>query len=87
MSSDQLEQRLASIEHTLADVQRKVNALVSGPEPKSRWWEIPGPPMTDDEKQAYDESAPYRAYIRQTGTTPPDDWKPGDPIPEPDYWP
>jgi hypothetical protein len=86
MSTDQLEKRLAAIERALADVQQKLDALIGGPNPKSRWWEKLGPPMTDEERQEYEAAAPYRAYIRQTGDLPPPDWRPGDPIPEPDHW-
>jgi len=32
----------------------------------------------------FDELMAHGKYIRQTGHLPPPDWKPGDPIPEPD---
>jgi hypothetical protein len=86
MAEVTLEDRLARIEQKLADVERKVDTLVGGPSPNSRWWENLGPPMTEEERREWDEAAPRRAYIRQTGQCPPPDWKPGDPIPEPDWW-
>ena len=33
-----------------------------------------------------EEMKAYSQYIRKTGQLPPDDWKPGDPIPDPDWW-
>lgn len=85
MSTEQLEQRLAEVEKRLADVQQKLDTLIGGPDPKSKWWENL-PPPTEEDRQAYEALAPYRAYIRQTGDLPPPGWKPGDPIPEPDFW-
>jgi hypothetical protein len=84
MSMEQMEARLAAIEGRLAGMDEKLTRLVAGPDPKSRWWEAlsslpPLPPPT-----AYDEAV--AKYIRQTGDCPPKDWKPGDPIPEPDWW-
>ncbi len=85
MSAEQLELRLAGIERTLADVQQKVNTLAGGPSPASKWWEAV-PPASDEVRREWDAMAPYLAYIRQTGESPPKEWKPGDPIPEPDHW-
>lgn len=86
MSNDRIEERLATIERTLAEVNQKLTALVGGPSPTSRWWENLPPPMTDDQLRENEAEAPYREYIRMTGDCPPKSWRPGDPIPEPDYW-
>ncbi len=48
MAEPTLEERVAEIEQKLADVERKVDALVGGPAPTSRWWENLGPPMTEE---------------------------------------
>lgn len=86
MSADQLEVRLTAIETTLAQVLAQVNQLVAGPDPKSRWWERPTSVAPEEVGRMLDEMAPYTQYIRQTGDVPPPNWKPGDPIPEPDHW-
>lgn len=41
-------------------------------------------PMTQDESMRFEEAMAYGRYYRQTGRDAPSNWKPGDPIPEPD---
>jgi hypothetical protein len=83
MSTEQLEQRLAAIEKTLAELQQRVEALVNAAPPKV--WPPPAPPpMTPEQEQAFKDAMAYGRYYRQTGKDPPPDWKPWDPIPDPD---
>ena len=86
MTTDQLEQRLKGIEAAVTDIRDKLDQLISGPNPKSRWWEQLGPPLSDDAAGLLDELAPRARYFRQTGEWPPPEWNPGDPIPEPEHW-
>jgi hypothetical protein len=84
MSADQLERRLTAIEHALADIQRRLDA-VPGIPAQGKWWESVGlPEMTAEEREMFDEMVEYGRYFRKTGKEPPPDWKPGDPIPEPE---
>ena len=83
MSTEQLEQRVAAIEKTLADIQQQVAALVNGGQPKK--WQPPGPrPMTPEDEEAFQYMVEFGRYYRKAGKEPPPDWKPGDPIPDPD---
>ena len=84
MSTEQLEQRLTAVEKALADVQQKVDAISSGT-PTTKWWERIGRQRTPEEQTTFDEAMAYGRYYRKTGQEPPPDWKPGDPIPEPDF--
>jgi hypothetical protein len=83
MSAEQLEQRLAAIERTLADVVQRLDALKGSAPPQSGW--VPMlPPMDSEEAKVFEEAMAYGRYYRKTGKDAPPDWKPGDPIPEPD---
>ena len=84
MTTEQLEQRLQNIESKVSQIVGRLDSA-DGHNPKSKWWEKIRP-LSDEARLAWEESAPYRQYIRQTGDAPPPDWKPGDPIPEPDHW-
>jgi hypothetical protein len=75
MTTEQLEQRVAALERTVADLQRKVD------NPSGNWWESVGPRLNND--PVFEEMLAYGRYFRKTGQTPPDDWNPGDPIPDP----
>ena len=39
MTTEQMEQRLAAIESRLTGIDEKLDRLVAGPNPKSRWWD------------------------------------------------
>lgn len=86
MSTDQLELRLSAIEASLTEVRQQLSQLSAGPNPISKWWELRSSASEEDIGRMLDEMEPYTKYIRQTGECPPLDWKPGDPIPEPDHW-
>lgn len=83
MSTEQLEQRLAAVEKTLAEMQKQLAALTNGAQVKP-WWEQIGRERTPEEQQAFDDAMAYGRYYRVTGKDPPPDWRPGDPIPDPD---
>lgn len=87
MSLEQLEKDVAELKVQVAGLlAARPAALQSGPDPYSRWWETLGPPLSGEAAAALDDVAPHARYFRQTGEWPPADWKPGDPIPEPDHW-
>jgi hypothetical protein len=71
-----LEQRVAALEQTVAEL--KARNPPAGP----RWWEQMGPPFNND--PVFEEMLAYGRYFRKTGQMPPDNWNPGDPIPETD---
>jgi hypothetical protein len=77
MTTEQLEQRVAALERTVADLQQRIGPGV----PPGNWWEQVGKPFNGD--PVFEEMLAYGRYFRKTGQMPPDDWKPGDPIPEP----
>jgi hypothetical protein len=72
-----LEQRIAALEQTVATMQKQLpQAPANG-----KWWEQVGPAFNND--PVFEEMLAYGRYFRKTGQEPPPDWKPGDPIPEP----
>ena len=77
MSTEQLEQRLAAVEKALAEVQQQVDTLRNG---VSKPWQ----PSTPEEEEEYLRASAL--YYRKLGKEPPPDWKPGDPIPDPEWW-
>ena len=79
MSEATLEARVASVERTLAELQRQVSHAARTP--SKGILSIAGT-MTDYPE--FDELTAHGKYIRKTGQLPPSEWKPGDPIPEPD---
>jgi hypothetical protein len=85
MSEPTLEDRVTTLERVVAELLRQRSGPVTPPT-TGKWWEQVGnPPMTEDEQTAFDEMLEYGRYFRKTGRDAPPDWKPGDPIPEPDY--
>jgi hypothetical protein len=50
---------------------------------QDRWWEQVGFAFGDD--PVFAAMVAYGRYWRITGQDPPPEWKPGDPIPEPNY--
>lgn len=73
-----LEERVAALEKTVAELQR---AQSIPPAANGKWWEQVGPAFNND--PVFEEMLAYGRYFRKTGQEPPPDWKPGDPIPEP----
>jgi hypothetical protein len=51
MSNEQLEQRLAAVEKTLADLQQQIHAIVNGAIPPTQRWQPR--PMTPGEEEAF----------------------------------
>lgn len=78
MTAEQIEQELAEVKQELRDLKRAVEAL--GPPKKQGILSIVGSMSNFPE---FDDVVAYGRYFRKTGQEPPDDWKPGDPIPEP----
>jgi len=70
-----LEQRVAALEQEVADL--KARNQPTG----VRWWEKIGPLFNND--TVFEEMVAYGKYFRKTGQLPPDNWMPGDPIPDP----
>ena len=80
-----LEERVAKLEALAAKLQQ----MLAGPVPTApakRWYELPSPPMTDADFQAHWEMDEFGKYFRKTGREAPSGWKPGDPIPDPEWW-
>lgn len=75
MSQPTLEERVAALEAAVAELQRRLPVLLRS---------SPPPPITPELQKAAEEAAAYGRYYRLTGKDSPPDWKPGDPIPEPD---
>lgn len=84
MTTEQIEKRFSSIERSISELTGQMRSIL-GIDPQSRWWQSI-PPVTEEMQKSWNELTPYFQYIRQTGDSPPSDWKPGDPIPEPEHW-
>ena len=84
MSEQTLEARVTALEKALGDLQERIAAQDTAQMPFKRWWERERAPMTDEDQRAWFEASEYGRYFRRTGHEAPPDWKPGDPIPEPD---
>ncbi len=78
MAERTLEQRVAALERTVAELQLK---HTTAPPANGNWWEQIGPSFNND--PVFEEMLAYGRYFRKTGQEPPPDWKPGDPIPDP----
>jgi len=76
MAASSLEDRVARVEQSLADLQRQVSAGRPG-----GVLSLSGS-MSDFPE--FEELTAHGKYIRKTGQLPPPDWKAGDPIPEPE---
>jgi len=76
-----LEQRVAALERTVAEL----NAERFSASRTRKLWRAPEP-LSPETLQALEQVNEYGRYIRKTGRTPPDHWKPGDPIPIPEWW-
>lgn len=82
MAEQTLEERLAALEQKMTRVE---SALPVAPPARTKWWELPGPPPSPELLEAMTEAEAYGRYFRKTGREAPPDWKPGDPIPEPNF--
>lgn len=80
MSNDVLEQRLAKIEQKLDTIMQRLDQRVL--EPGKRGLLSAVGSMADD--PGFEAAMAYGRYFRKTGKQAPPDWKPGDPIPEPE---
>jgi hypothetical protein len=80
VSAQTLEERVAALEQKMERVE---SALPTAPPAQDRWWEKVGPSFGDD--PVFAAMLAYGRYFRITGQDPPPNWKPGDPIPEPNY--
>lgn len=81
MAEQTLEERVAALEQKMARVESALPAQA----PQQKWWELPGPPPSPELLEAMKEAEAYGRYFRVTGREAPPDWKPGDPIPEPNF--
>jgi hypothetical protein len=78
MAVSTLEERLAAVESELANIRSQ---LASGPVSTKSILSIAGSMSNFPE---FDELMEHSKYVRRTGQLPPPDWRPGDPIPEPE---
>lgn len=81
MSERSLEERVTALEQVVAELRQKLAQA----RPNKNWLQRL-PPLTPEQLRAHEEAAEYGRYFRKTGQQPPPDWKPGDPIPGPDWW-
>ena len=82
MSVEQLERDVALLRESVNTLERKMADLQLAPMSSARFPLRPA--LTAEDIKVFDEIDAYGRYYRQTGRDAPDDWKPGDPIPEPD---
>ena len=76
MATSSLEERLTALEKAVTELQKQQPS-------KKAWWDVQRPQLTPEQLKMAEEVDAYGQYWRKTGQMPPDDWKPGDPIPEP----
>jgi hypothetical protein len=81
MAEPTLEERVAALEQAVAELKQKQPPAAPA---NGKWWEQVGGPMRPDLSEAFDRMVEYGRYFRKTGREAPPEWKPGDPIPEPD---
>lgn len=79
MNNMTLEERVAALEQAVLELRAKQDA----PRGILHWLENQQP-MSPELQRAHEEAEAYGRYFRRTGKEAPPDWKPGDPIPEPD---
>ncbi len=77
---------LEELETRLTKAEQAIEALQADAPARRRWWERPRPDATPVMEEDLKVMEAYSKYIRRTGNSPPPDWKPGDPIPDPDHW-
>lgn len=77
MAEPTLEQRVAALEQEVAGLKSH-----SPGAKKQNWMSAVLGQFQND--PVFEEMLAYGRYFRTTGCEPPPDWKPGDPIPEPD---
>jgi len=80
MSASALERRVAILEGAVAVLEEQVKQVTVPA--KKGILSIVGS-MAD--MPGFDDVVAYGRYFRVTGKEAPPDWKPGDPIPEPEY--
>jgi hypothetical protein len=81
----ELDRANQTLEERVAALERAVSELKAQQAANPRWWEQIARVRTPEQLQTFDDAMEYGRYFRSTGKDPPPDWKPGDPIPEPDY--
>lgn len=73
-----------TLEDRVAALERAVLELRTNPPSSFASWVATQTPMTGPEERAFEDMLAFSEYFRTTGRDAPPDWKPGDPIPEPD---
>ena len=79
MAEPTLEQRVAALEQEVAGLKTRADGARP---PAGNQLALMGGAFPND--PVFEEMLAYGRYFRATGCEPPPDWKPGDPIPEPD---
>ncbi len=80
MTTEELARRVETLEATVIEM----NKLMED-KPATRKRGILSIVGTMADKPEFDEAVEYGRYFRITGREAPRDWKPGDPIPEPEW--
>jgi hypothetical protein len=78
---------LEQLERDVAELKKQVAGLLNShpfasPPQNTKMMSVRG--MLKDE-EGFGDVLAFGRYFRQTGQMPPDDWNPGDPIPEVDH--
>ena len=81
MTLEELERDVTELRQVVAGLQSQLTAMLADGTPRRGVLSIVGS-MKDFPE--FDDVIAYGRYYRMTGKDPPADWKPGDPIPEPD---
>ena len=80
MSVEQLERDVASLRESVIILERKMADLQREPKWNAR---LPSrQALTPEDIKVFEEIDAYGRYYLQTGRDAPDDWKPGDVIPD-----
>ena len=72
MAEPTLEDRVAALEQTVAEMQKQLPQVAAN----GKWWEAIGKPMRPELQEAFDRMVEYGRYFRKTGREAPPDWKP-----------
>ncbi len=83
MTTEELTEDLATLKRSVAELERKFSELQA--KPTNQWRDREPIARTPEQLEAFDEMTAYGKYYRVTGRDAPLDWKPGDPLPEPEY--
>ncbi len=80
MTTEELARRVETLEDSVLELRARIES--KSPKPKRGILSIVGA-MAD--RPEFDDAIEFGRYFRIAGQDAPPDWKPGDPIPEPEW--